>query len=679
MLEDNPRNFHGKYENFVETGEYDYGEYFSNINFSNLILDDTDNSHLVEGLGNFFYKEKQRELPNRNSKKAAFQKAKMMVNEGRLNYGNYLEVYNGENGLLDAVRQAVSKGYIWKFKIEEPWHPSVFFSEERIFTYPFQHRFAVLYTGQARHIFFSKLGKWDLLRADRDFNNYGIYSNKDWIDHISRETDKSRYIIDNEVREIRNDLKEKYDQNVPRGAAVNGLAQNYGLMLDYRNPESIIEQGAILTGNQHVKTDNEDDYDRQDYEKAVWLAFIDKAKNYPAYDEGTKSNSLHEKLYDNSVVFEVEVPSNWLAIKGHKGVDHSRIENIKDCKKNWESPKQMSKDLSRDDEFVIPESTGRLPINYIKGIWDKEEFPGTPHFMSKKKFVSLMNKRFSNRMPSSENHIKLDIKADNEELEELKKEFKEFSEIRRLADAASKEGEKTVRLFSGIRAKISELTENVNQLTEIESEIEELEDQYEEIKQKEQRAKEIYKEEGEMPEKYKGIRNKSISLTKELKELKNRKETTSSRVKDFLDDIRKDTLYLKDHLNEGYSRNGLVNHLNEEFKKVNIESDVSKISFDRYLEIKSDSEKRESIKQIPKEIMNAHKQAGKYWENNRYEKTEEIKSALYSDLSKKARNLLIIKLNPSELIELLPTSNVSTETKTKIAGEIKQGWEEAKK
>ena len=399
-----PKNFHEKYENFVHTETYEYGSYFQDINYPELIVEAADEKHLKQGLGNFFYSEHDESLPETNSRKRAFKKAEKLI-KGRLNYGNFLSHYNGKEGLLEAVKKAVSLGYVTKFRIKEPWHASVFFDEDRIYTFPFQHKFIVLYTGQARHIFFSKLGKWDLLRDDKDVNDlYGVSTDEDLLMKISEDTGKSERKLWEEVEAEKDRLEVQYKSGVPQGAAVNELAIKYNALIDYRNPESVIKQGALYTGNQHVSDRVQEEYDR-DNEKAVWLGFLDKAKKFPAWDEGTRQHKTHEKLYDESVVLEMETPTRWVAIKDTDSVDHGRIEGLNDSINEFGSPYSMAGNLSRDDEFVIPEETGRAPIYFLKSIWDREEFPGTPHFMSKERFIGLMEERFPNRMPGGETHI----------------------------------------------------------------------------------------------------------------------------------------------------------------------------------------------------------------------------------------------------------------------------------
>jgi hypothetical protein len=426
-----PTDLHQEYENFVETGEYDYGEYFQQIDFPERILESAQRDHLREGLAEFFYNEKFDKVPDRHSRQSCFKKAEMML-EGDLRYGDYLESYNGENGLHEAVREAVSLGYIWKFRLETPWHPSFFFSENRLYTYPFQHKFAVLYTGQAKHIFFSKAGKWDIKREEFFGSTSGDRLIHTWATKMRDEEYGSGELSIEDGLEVLEENKEKIkrkvqelqtEKKIPFGQALDEIGVSRGYIPEYRNPQSILEQGAIYAGNQHT---GGEEGSKPGEETAVWMGFLDKAKSYPHKDAGTSSRM---DLYDGSVVLEVEVPTKWLAIKGHKGVSHGRIEDLEDCLSEYNSPLEMSQDLSRDDEFVVPSSTGRLPLNYVKGVWDKGEFPGTPHFMSLEKFVGLMEKKFPERMPSGEGHIE-PHEVDTESLDKLKKEFEIFEETR---------------------------------------------------------------------------------------------------------------------------------------------------------------------------------------------------------------------------------------------------------
>ncbi len=638
-----PQDLNNEYENFVHTDAYDYGEFFEEINFAARIIEEVDQNHMVQGLGKMFYQEYRDQFPDRGTRKNAFHDAKILALRSQ---NPTYAPFKGKRGLQEAVREAVSRGYIWKFIIDVPWHASFFFRDDQIYTFPFQHRYAVLYTGQAKHIFFDEFGKYDLLREDDDVNDlYKVESSEEWVEYIAEE----KGIDVQKVREKVQSLCDSYDGDIPEGAAVNRLAKKHGLMTEYRNPDSILNEGALLTGNQHVV--DEDDYNDGAEEKAVWLAFIDKAKNYPAQDEGAKSGDHHPKLYDGSVVFEVEVPSNWLAIKGHKKASHPRLESVEDCLNSYNSPMDMSNDLSRDDEWVIPDTTGRLPLHYIKGVWDKGEFPGAPHFMSLESFVDLMEQKYPERLPGGQTHVESGD-VSKKELEVLQNEFEELEKIRNRCASVSEESERIESLMESIEEEIEEISEHEQEIKELEK--------------KKQKMKEIMEEEELDP----GVTERRREARGKKNEFENKLENRRDWRKRTVDQITAKSEYLESAVS---SRNSTLKWVTNELSKNGIDATLNETSLQDFMK-KAEGQDKMTEKSIATEIMEAHKKAAQKWEDNKHE-SEVITEKMESDLKEKSQKFRIIKTAPKEIYSLLHTENLADETREELKKSLKEGWQ----
>lgn len=628
------REIDEKYENFVNTQEYDYGEYFNQLDLIESILEEVDETHLEKGLSEYIAKNYNLKSPDEegNGEKAGMQ-AKALV-RGNYDKYSYIPKLNDRESYKKLVKAAISEGYVWKFRIDEPWHGSFAFSEERVFTYPFQHKYMVLYTGQAKHVFFSKAGKWDLLRDDYDVNEDQYPKDLDhMITGIAERTGNTEEKVKSKIKQI----STKFSSGDAIELAANKLAKEIGWMNEYRNPDSILEQGALLPGNQHVGGDDEQDYDRTQ-ERAVWLGFMDKARMYPAHDEGTRDledvrQYAHPKLYDGSVVFEVEVPTNWVAIKKGQGGLNSRIASLEDCINTFGNPINMASHLDRDNEFVIPSSTGRLPLHYIKGVWDKEEFPNAPHFMSLQSFVSLMEQRFPKRMPGGETHIKSD-EVSKKDLEKINDQFNKLKEVAEKAQTLSSYSMKIYKKINTFKEKISEINELEKTIPE--------------------------------------LRRKENVSNRELQEAKNSLEYTIKGM-----ERRSKTLY-----NLSRSRALRFSDFLEALENISVNvdpSEINKVNYKQHVQIMSTKKNQLPGNKISKQVRDAHKKAGRAWENEDKNKTQKIISELTNQIESNASDFYLIQYQIDALMELLeePLASLSEENRQRVQENILKGWKEA--
>lgn len=132
--------------------DFDYSEY---LNESGIFdsAEELSDSRLIQVYGQTIYETRKESLPDRHTRREAFDEARKIVDN--YNFGD--KIHNGiydkpEDLLVDAVNQ----GNLKDINLDVPWHPKVFYDEDKITTLPFQHSSAVLYSGRERHNFFDR-------------------------------------------------------------------------------------------------------------------------------------------------------------------------------------------------------------------------------------------------------------------------------------------------------------------------------------------------------------------------------------------------------------------------------------------------------------------------------------------------------------------------------------------
>lgn len=173
---------------------------------------------LVQIYGETIYESRRDKLPDRHTRREAFDRARKVVE-------NYDFGESIDNGLYDTPQEllvdAVSEGKLKDINLEVPWHPEVFYDEDKITTLPFQHSSTVLYSGRERHNFF-----------DREYGKENV------VDGVRPETVDHMF-----------------------------------------NPDSVLEQGHFKAGNRHrdLETGIQED---GTHEWAVYGADINGAESY---------------------------------------------------------------------------------------------------------------------------------------------------------------------------------------------------------------------------------------------------------------------------------------------------------------------------------------------------------------------------------------------------------------
>lgn len=318
--------------------EHDYGEIISSLEFEEKIFEEINKENLERGLVKFF-------LEQNSSGGWSRKKARIMAQsivEGRIE-----KTPLSKEDAKKAVKNSIEKGYIWKFKLEEPWHPKIFFDRDRLTTFPFQHKFMIAYTGKPKHIFFHREGK-------------------------------------------------KYLEK-----CVEFIHKNVGGL---NNPDSILTQGRIRGGSPHSKASKGNSDER--FDKAIYLSYLREANSYP---HELHANSRCSHPYKGDLTIEVEVPTNFVT---QFSMDEHRWETSEALMEDFGSPEQYRKHIKKvwretdkmDFKVAIKEyqSDGEafLPLKYITGVWDREEYPHTPHFLPLEKYANLIKQEHPDRVPN---------------------------------------------------------------------------------------------------------------------------------------------------------------------------------------------------------------------------------------------------------------------------------------
>ena len=135
-----------RYHEKVMSQEHGYGEIISSIEFEKEVFAEVDKDHFVEGLAEYFYVEREIES---SSGRDAWNRAQEIYE------GDISDIKFSEEKAIEVVEDAIELGYIWKFKLDYPWHPAIFYDDDRLTTVPWQHKYVVAYTGRSESEFFS--------------------------------------------------------------------------------------------------------------------------------------------------------------------------------------------------------------------------------------------------------------------------------------------------------------------------------------------------------------------------------------------------------------------------------------------------------------------------------------------------------------------------------------------
>jgi hypothetical protein len=142
-----------QYGEAVARREHDYGEYIEQIDFIERAREHLPDSDIVEGIASLFLNTYGDELPNRNTRRKAYDKAKSLVRRRGKGERNILPGFTAKEGLRRAIKESIERGHLKNVKLEVPWHPLVFRDQNKLTTFPHHHKYAVLWTGRNKYEF----------------------------------------------------------------------------------------------------------------------------------------------------------------------------------------------------------------------------------------------------------------------------------------------------------------------------------------------------------------------------------------------------------------------------------------------------------------------------------------------------------------------------------------------
>lgn len=377
------------YRRAAQKNDHNYGDIISSENLIEEVFEKIDEDHLISGLASYLAQSSvvSGKASGELTKKRARRKASNLVEEG-----NMSEIKNH-------VTQAIEGGYIYDFRLEQPWHPKNFFDEDKLTTFPYQHKFIVGYTGKPKHIFFSSEGK--------------------------------EYIT-NHIRGV-NEVKE------------------------LNNPKSILVQGRLNSGCWVA-----DENGHELKEKAIYFAGVKEANGYPIKSPVAGSKDENgEVVYESNVVLEICIPSNfaifhskyerWETVEELKNEFGSPMKLKKDLMRTWT--------IRDTKEFKIAKKSSQndgrsfLPIKYITGVWDmewfdwKKEKSKKPYFLGLKHYINFLYDKYPERMPDpKENNLIIDFEP-NPSSQRIKRVEQLESEIRSIRKSVINIAEKHHQLL----------------------------------------------------------------------------------------------------------------------------------------------------------------------------------------------------------------------------------------
>lgn len=366
------------YNDHAAHHKHDYGDLISSIHFEEKVFEEIDNQHFVEGLAKYIRNEETQLLDSRKKRSDAFDKAKKI----RQKRFEGLKLNPSQAILL--VENAIELGYIWDFRLEEPWHPKIFLDKDRLTTFPYQHKYVVSYSGKPKHLFFHSEGK----------------------EYILREA--------------------PFEQ--------------------FYNPRSILEQGRIRASSFHGNAEKGGNIshprETEALDVAIFTSNLNSALSGPYGFSGAGVTDERGRGYEEDIIFEINCPSSFLIQHTSNDrwetteelmSDFDNPSNYRDyLEENWNKTDEMDFKLSLKDEQSAGEAF--LPLKYIQGVWDREIHPKTPHFIPLSDYCVLIKNKFPSKVPDLEkSHLnrvpdtsevarkkkkKLEVK---EELKELRK------------------------------------------------------------------------------------------------------------------------------------------------------------------------------------------------------------------------------------------------------------------
>ena len=396
---------HPKYSQAIRRNEHSYGEYIENIDLIKVAeeqLRNSDTGNLVEKIAEMFYCEHRKELPDRKTKKAAYQKAKSLVMRNQKGHRKLLPEFNDKKGYRKAIKDSIELGYIRDIQFDLPWHPKIWSDPDKLTTIPWQHKYAVLYTGRKA------------------------------LEFTSREFTRSK---------------------ISKTSSSNLTAEEKST-----NVQSILKKGYISPDSRHSLSKEKAEEWTESNEPGggspkIWGIYLTTDVKY------TTQYALPQHFLPTEPVLEVEVPTKFLVMPGPSksnvapgSMKRKFIKSREDYFNERDSPKDLEElhhignKAHGENEIIYTHRDSNnkpvLPLQYVTGVWESAE-DEHPYFRPLKEYIDriysvarepderLKQQGVTQILPSRQ-EIKLDIGASKKREFERKKHKRDETRVKLL-------------------------------------------------------------------------------------------------------------------------------------------------------------------------------------------------------------------------------------------------------
>jgi hypothetical protein len=369
--------------------------------------------YVKDHLWNNYHKRYRNNFSTNKSQEKAIKKAEEIL-DGEKKTDLPPEIDFSEREHKKIIKAAEQSGYLQNFHLDEPWHIKPFL-EGKFLSFPYQHDYAILYTGVNKEIFFKKEF------TSKDLNNVKSVIPRRYI--LGRVEEDQKFI----------DMKELGSRDEANWLGFPGNAAYFA----ERAEEDYKSGGAVL--EVLVPTDQ--------------LETILASKRNRKRDTGDPHQTVHvsnlEELKRELTEDRFETPL--------QAFHHY-------CKISREADPH---DYVPDAEIVHFAVQHEIPFKNILGVWDYE-FVKKPVYESLGSYIKTLKSREKEKLPKGieEDEIKKEIEKELKHLKRFRKLVKDLLKSLLIVKTDIKNREKPDRSFNSdlFQSHISNYQENLRKL-----------------------------------------------------------------------------------------------------------------------------------------------------------------------------------------------------------------------
>lgn len=144
------------YRDAIRHKDHDYGEYIKEINFLDVAKESIEDQRIYNRTKEFLIEEYEDRLTGARKRRKIKQKAKQAVHPRLNGPQNFIPKFKGRAGTEQLIKDAIEEGYLRNIKLNVPWHPAIYEDENKLTTFPHQHKAAVVYSGRSMDELYSR-------------------------------------------------------------------------------------------------------------------------------------------------------------------------------------------------------------------------------------------------------------------------------------------------------------------------------------------------------------------------------------------------------------------------------------------------------------------------------------------------------------------------------------------